>query len=41
MLQWRYGAQLEWRHVMIGLSETAEHYRRRGYTGESQALNYR
>ena len=41
VLQWRYGAQLRWRHVMIGLSETAEQYRRRGYTGESQALNYR
>ncbi len=41
VLQWRYGAQLEWRHAMIGLSETAEQYRRRGYTGESQALGYR
>lgn len=41
VLQWRYGAQLQWRHVMIGLGETAEHYRRRGTTGESQARNYR
>ena len=41
VLQWRYSAQLAWRHAMIGLSETAEQYRRRGYTGESQALNYR
>jgi 2-hydroxychromene-2-carboxylate isomerase len=41
VLRWRYGAQLEWRHVMIGLSETAEQYRRRGVTGESQARNYR
>jgi len=41
VLRWRYGAQLEWRHVMIGLSETADHYRRRGTTGESQARNYR
>ncbi len=41
VLQWRYGAQLRWQHVMIGLSETAEQYRRRGYTGESQARNYR
>jgi 2-hydroxychromene-2-carboxylate isomerase len=40
VLRWRYGAQLEWRHVMIGLSETREHYRR-GTTGESQARNYR
>ena len=41
VLRWRYGAQLEWRHVMIGLSETREQYRRRGMTGESQARNYR
>jgi hypothetical protein len=41
VLQWRYGAQLEWRHVMIGLGETAEHYKRRGTTGETQARNYR
>ena len=41
VLQWRYGAQLEWRHVMIGLGETADHYRRRGTTGESQARGYR
>jgi 2-hydroxychromene-2-carboxylate isomerase len=41
LLQWRYGAQLEWRHVMIGLGETADHYRRRGTTGESQARGYR
>jgi len=41
VLQWRYGGQLEWRHVMIGLGETREHYRKRGTTGESQARNYR
>jgi 2-hydroxychromene-2-carboxylate isomerase len=41
VLRWRYGDQLRWRHVMIGLSETAAHYRRRGYTGESMARNYR
>jgi 2-hydroxychromene-2-carboxylate isomerase len=41
VLRWRYGAQLEWRHVMIGLGEKADHYRRRGMTGESQARNYR
>jgi 2-hydroxychromene-2-carboxylate isomerase len=40
-LRWRYGDQLVWRHVMIGLSETAEQYARRGYTGESQARGYR
>ena len=41
VLRWRYGVQLEWRHVMIGLGETREHYRRRGTTGESQARGYR
>jgi len=41
VLQWRYGDQLEWQHVMIGLSETAERYIQRGYTGESQARGYR
>jgi protein-disulfide isomerase-like protein with CxxC motif len=40
-LHWRYGDQLEWRLVMIGLSETAEQYARRGYTGERQARGYR
>jgi 2-hydroxychromene-2-carboxylate isomerase len=40
-LQWRYGGQLEWRHVMIGLTETAAQYERRGYTGEGMALGYR
>src|ERR687886_789453 len=33
-LQWRYGDQLQWRLVMIGLSETAEQDKRRGYTRE-------
>jgi 2-hydroxychromene-2-carboxylate isomerase len=41
VLQWRYGDQLEWQHHMIGLGETADHYRRRGTTGESQARGYR
>jgi 2-hydroxychromene-2-carboxylate isomerase len=40
-LRWRYGDQLDWRHVMIGLSETAEQYARRGYTAERQARGYR
>jgi protein-disulfide isomerase-like protein with CxxC motif len=40
-LHWRYGDQLQWRLVMIGLSETAEQYARRGYTGERQARGYR
>ena len=31
-LRWRYGEQLDWRIVMIGLAEAAEHYERRGYS---------
>jgi protein-disulfide isomerase-like protein with CxxC motif len=31
-LQWRYGAQLAWRHVLIGLTEERRQYAERGYT---------
>jgi 2-hydroxychromene-2-carboxylate isomerase len=31
-LRWRYGDQLRWRHVLIGLTERAEQYEQRGYT---------
>jgi 2-hydroxychromene-2-carboxylate isomerase len=31
-LRWRYGDQLEWRIVTIGLTESAEQYVQRGYT---------
>jgi 2-hydroxychromene-2-carboxylate isomerase len=31
-LQWRYGDQLSWRHVMIGLTEDRTQYEDRGYT---------
>jgi hypothetical protein len=31
-LQWRYGDQLDWRHVMIGLTESGRQYEERGYT---------
>ncbi len=31
-LRWRYGDQLRWRHVMIGLTEDAAEYAERGYT---------
>jgi 2-hydroxychromene-2-carboxylate isomerase len=41
VLQWRYGDQLAWRHVMIGLSESSAVYERRGFTGERMARNYR
>jgi protein-disulfide isomerase-like protein with CxxC motif len=41
VLRWRYGRQLEWRHVMIGLTEVGAEYDRRGYTAERMALGYR
>jgi 2-hydroxychromene-2-carboxylate isomerase len=31
-LRWRFGDEIEWRLVLIGLSESAEAYERRGYT---------
>lgn len=31
-LQWRYGDQLDWRHVLIGLTEHRSQYEERGYT---------
>jgi predicted DsbA family dithiol-disulfide isomerase len=33
-LRWRFGDQIEWRLRLIGLSETAEAYEKRGYTPE-------
>jgi len=36
-LQWRYGDQLSWRLVAIGLTERAEQYVRRGYTPAGSA----
>ena len=32
VLEWRYGAQLDWRLVMIGLTESSDQYKARGYT---------
>jgi protein-disulfide isomerase-like protein with CxxC motif len=40
VLRWRYGAQLNWRHVMIGLTEKAEQYESRGYTPVRQAHGF-
>ena len=31
-LRWRFGDQIEWRLVLIGLSESGDAYERRGYT---------
>ena len=41
VLRWRYGDQLAWRHVMIGLTEERGQYESRGYTGGSMAAGYR
>ncbi|MEA2358687.1 MAG: hypothetical protein QOI62_1947 [Solirubrobacteraceae bacterium] len=40
-LRWRYGAQLDWRLVLIGLTEEAQQYVDRGYTPGRQAQGYR
>jgi len=40
-LKWRYGDQLEWRNVMIGLTENGAVYEQRGYTPAGQARGYR
>lgn len=32
VLEWRYGDQLDWRLVLIGLTESADQYAGRGYT---------
>lgn len=33
-LEWRYGDQLSWETVMVGLAETSEDYTEKGYTPE-------
>src|ERR1700694_4195144 len=38
VLDWRYGAQLDWRLVLIGLTESASQYEKRGYTPVQSAL---
>jgi len=40
-LRWRYGDQLDWHLVLIGLTERAQQYVDRGYTPERQARGYR
>jgi 2-hydroxychromene-2-carboxylate isomerase len=40
VLHWRYGAQLDWRLAMIGLTEDAAQYDARGYTPERGARGY-
>src|SRR5919202_1847919 len=36
-LNWLYGDRLEWRTVMVGLSDSPEHYTASGFTPERQA----
>ena len=40
VLHWRYGAQLRWRLVTIGLTESAEQYVSRGYTPVRASQGY-
>ncbi|HYH91314.1 MAG TPA: hypothetical protein VEX67_18935 [Solirubrobacteraceae bacterium] len=40
VLHWRFGDQLDWRLVMIGLTEQADQYVRRGYTPGGSARGY-
>jgi predicted DsbA family dithiol-disulfide isomerase len=40
VLRWRYGDQLQWRLVLIGLTEQADQYVRRGYTPAGAARGY-
>jgi len=39
-IEWRYGTQLDWRLVMIGLAETATQYVDRGYTPTRSAQGW-
>jgi predicted DsbA family dithiol-disulfide isomerase len=38
VIEWRYGDQLNWKLVLVGLTETAEQYAARGYTTLRGAL---
>lgn len=40
VLRWRYGDQLEWRLVVIGLTESGSQYEERGYTPALMAQGY-
>jgi protein-disulfide isomerase-like protein with CxxC motif len=41
VLRWRYGDQLAWRNVMIGLAEDPQRYIDRGYTAAMMTQGYR
>jgi protein-disulfide isomerase-like protein with CxxC motif len=38
VIEWRYGDQLDWKLVMVGLTETSDQYASRGYTPVRGAL---
>ena len=38
VIEWRYGEQLRWRLVLVGLTEDASQYEQRGYTPLRGAL---
>lgn len=40
-LRWRYGSQIDWRLVMIGLAESPERYVNAGYTPAGSVRGYR
>src|SRR5690349_20011554 len=40
VLRWRYGLQLDWRLVVIGLTESADQYVARGLTPLRRALGH-
>ena len=40
VLDWRYGDQIDWRLVVIGLAETSEQYVARGYTTGDRAVGW-
>jgi 2-hydroxychromene-2-carboxylate isomerase len=40
VIEWRYGSQLDWRLVMIGLTESAQQYIDRGYTTLGSARSH-
>ncbi|WP_445150319.1 DsbA family protein [Baekduia sp. Peel2402] len=41
VLRWRFGAQLDWRLVLIGLSESPDRYVKSGYTPTRSAQGFR
>jgi predicted DsbA family dithiol-disulfide isomerase len=38
VIEWRYGDQLDWKLVLVGLTESADQYAKRGYTPVRGAL---